>query len=226
MMISRLLARACVAASLLAAAWPASAALVVYTDRGAFLSALGAHGEDGFDDLAAGGVLPGPLSRQAGMQGYRVSVPDTLGYGAANYGDAFYPVAPQGSPALSPNYAAYALAFDQFGSGTLRGFGADFSATDVDGLAASGALKVSVTVGGAAQLFDLLPGGGTTFWGLLSSADDLSAWSVVAVQGGAGDRFATVDNLVLSTVGAVPEPSSLALMLAAGLGLLAVRRRC
>jgi hypothetical protein len=109
-----------VAAMLLCGAASAQAQITVYTDRTAYLAAVGAYGVDDYDDLSIA-IYDSPLARNAGSFGYTVSAPAGL-----------YPGGAPGDIWLSTNTASDTIVFSNFAPG-LTGFGGYFFASDIEG---------------------------------------------------------------------------------------------
>jgi hypothetical protein len=207
------------AAALIAAACgPAHATLSVFTSQSSFLAQLSNSGVDTFDDLAKS-LIADPLSRTAGPYTYAAS--------AGPLSDLF----PGGSGSdvwLATDNRFDTLRFSNFGP-TVRGVGGLFFGTNLDGLftAASSTLTVTATDAGGSLSQILVNPTAATFLGFVSSSAITSLTVWVGSQGsGVAGVWPTVNNLTIGTVAAVPEPGTVALMLA-GLAFTAgvARRR-
>ena len=199
-----------VAAALTAATGPARAALTVYTTQATFLAAVQAPGVDTFSDLSVSEVTPGPLARSAGPYSYTASAPDGL-FGAGLSSD----------PWLSSNTFSDAITLTGFGA-NVRGAGAVFFGSDVDGAFKAGTLTVVATDSLGATANRTFVGGLTGFMGFTTTGTLVSV-VVTAVQSNDEFLWPTLDNLTVATV--VPEPSPIVLLLAGLVGVAWLRNR-
>jgi len=112
----------------------------------------------------------------------------------------------------------------------VRGVGGLFFGTNESGLFANTPANLTVTATDAGGSFAqvLINPTTTTFLGFVSTSSLISLTVWVGSQGvGTAGVWPTVNNLTLGTVAAVPEPETVALMLAglAFTGVVARRRR-
>jgi hypothetical protein len=209
--------RPAVALALVAmAAAPAAAQVTVFTDRAAFLAAVGTFGVDRFDDLPAG-ERAAPLARSAGGYGYTATATTT----------GLYVVGPASDRWLSTNTATDVLTFAGFGP-QLRGVGASFFGTDLDGLLRPGTtLTVRATALDGSSERTVVAATTGTFLGFLATSA-LQSFTVTATQPTVGLAWPTVNDLVLAEAGAtevIPEPGTVFLVSVGFLGLGGVARR-
>jgi len=201
----------------------AQAAITIYTSQTSYLAAVSNTGVDTFNNLTPGAQLAASLNRTAGSYAYTVTDVATAGGTAALYGagtatDAW----------LSNNQNASTITFNGFGSG-VRGAGANFFGTDINGTFTAGAgngLTLTATDASGTVTTTTVNPTTTTFIGFVSTTG-LTGMSVRATTGGAA-YWATVNNLTLggTAATAVPEPASWAMMIV-GVGLVggSLRRR-
>lgn len=192
------------AAVLLCVAAGAQAQVDVYTDRAAFLAAVGGYGVDTYDDLDID-FYDSPFARNAGAYSYTAAAPGGL-YGAGSAADGW----------LSTNIDGDAIVFSNFTPGTV-GFGGYFFASDINGaFVPDGTLLFTATDGGT---FNYTLSGATTtsFLGFVSAAP-LSSVSLAA----GGDYWVTANDVTLAQP--IPEPGAYAMLLL-GLGVVGWRRR-
>lgn len=210
------LARAVALVAVLALAGrPLAAQPTVYTDRAAFLAALGAAGlaevgVDDFDDLTPG-ELSSPLARTAGSFGYTASASTTGLYVAGAGSDRW----------LSTNTATDVLTLGGFAT-PVRAIGTFLFGTDLAGAFRAGTtLTIRATALDGASTRTVVAGSTATFLGFLATTS-LQSLTVEAVQPADDLAWPTLDGVTLAGAGptsVVPEPGSLALL---GAGLLAL----
>jgi hypothetical protein len=197
----------------------AQAALTPFTDRAAFLTALGAAAQtDSFDGVGVGNAGTS-LARSAGSTAYTASSGGDL-WGLASGVDGW----------LSTYTSNDSILLAGFGSG-MFGVGAYFFGTDVDGqlVTTDGHSNVQVTVlaidgDGAASNF-IVPLDTQGFLGFVSSSKDISEVQI-SIQF-TGESYLTINDLILAqdpSADEVPEPASLALV-AGALALLRLSGR-
>jgi hypothetical protein len=209
--------RAVAAAALLAFGASAQAAITVYDDEASFLAALGVAAQvDTFDDLTPGANLgSGPFMRMAGSVMYEVSAgPDSdVLYGAGTAGDAW----------ISTNLASDLLTFTNFAPGVF-GVGANVFGSDIAGdFLQAGLLVARATDSmGSALEFQFRPTT-STFMGFITDSGTITSFTVQSFYRSTV-VWPTVNNL---TVGVVPEPGTVAMLLAglAIVGAIARRQR-
>lgn len=189
----------------------ASATIVTYTDKTAFLAAIADPATDTFDDLSLG-LVPEPLNRSVGDYTYVATVDDGTNF--VNSGSAT-------DTWLSPEIATDRLTFSGFSSNVF-GVGGFFFNTGLFGNVQTG-LSVTVSVVDAdGGLNETLPNTTpTTFLGFVSTTG-ITQLRVAANQPTGALTWATANDLVLGDQPTVPEPGTLALI---GLGLAAARWR-
>ena len=205
------------ALALLLASAEASATLVSYTSRTAFLSALAQVGVDTFDDLGPGVELPTGLARSAGSFSY-----------VANAGPAsdFFTASDNGTDIwLSTNVATDTVTFSGFSSG-VQAIGAFFFASDIAGNSTS-ASSIGVTASDTdgSLAVSLLTPTTASFLGFISSGTLSSLAVTLGNQPGA---WPTVNNVTLGAAVvpvAVPEPPITALMICGFTALFVWRRK-
>ncbi|MBI4893728.1 MAG: PEP-CTERM sorting domain-containing protein [Acidobacteria bacterium] len=191
------------------------AATIFYNSQATYLAAIASPGTDTFDDLP-GGPLTGPLNRNAGIHTYT----------ASTVGD-FFLVGIPGDSWLSTDVVGDTMTFNNFSAG-VRGFGAFFFATDVDGVFLPGkSITVSATDGSGTNSTTLTNTTTSTFLGIVSD-QAFTSITVKSVQDGL--VWPTMNDVILgavSTAPQVPEPGTWATVCLglAGLGFAARRRR-
>jgi hypothetical protein len=217
-------ARWLAAAALLAASAATQAALAVYTSPSAFNAAVSAPGLDSFSSLTPGLALEGPIARTAGAYAYSVAVdPDTTFIDVGGVVPPGYIVA-AGSASdrwLSTNTTTDTLRFFNLSGATA--IGGLFFGSDIDGLFASGArIDFRATDAQGTQTYTLTGAGVSSFVGFVSDTTLLSLTAQASQAN--GDVWVTANDLQLAA--AVPEPQTLALLMA-GLAFVggAARRR-
>ena len=198
---------------------PAHAALTVITSQSNFLAQLSNASVDTFDDLARS-LVTQPLSRTAGTYGYAASVGPR---------SDFFPGGSGSDVWLASDNRFDTIQFSNFTS-AVRGIGGLFFGTNESGVFTSTPANLTVTAtdasGSISQI--LVNPATTTFLGFVSTSSLTSLTVWVGSQGiGTAGVWPTVNNLTIGTVAAVPEPETVALMLAglALMGLVARRRR-
>ncbi len=207
---------------------PAMAGVVAYTDRAAFLAAVaGAVSADGFETYA-----PGAISNNATLGDFKYTFSDTVlpmvvpgGFGGQALGGPFDVFV--GGDSLSLTYG---------GVTALRAFGVDvLYAPSFDSIAAD-LYRLRVGDGGNMGFHAGNPvldsAGGLFFLGLVADAGSefslVDMLSIVPLDANGDPALVPAyqfDNIAYAVAGtaSVPEPTTVALVLAAG-GLLAVRR--
>jgi len=192
------------AAMLLCGAASATAQITVYTDRNAFLGAVGGYGVDTYDDLDVD-FYETPFARNAGAYSYTASAPGGL-YGAGGNGDGW----------LSTNIDADGIVFSNFTPG-VTGFGGYFFGSDVFGSFLPGGTMLFTAMNGTTLSYTLGNTTASSFLGFVSS----SPLSSVSLSPG-GDYWVTANDVTLAMP--VPEPETYAMMLM-GLGVVGWMRR-
>ncbi len=212
---STLTAAAVVATGISAAMSETSRAAVLYTTRPTFNAAVkpGSYTES-FDSLGDSDLLTPTKTFSSGGFSFTAST----GAIFTDDNDLFGTDGPTPTDFQLSTTVPSNLTFT-FPSGNVTAVGGDFTLTDD-----------SFDV--AADTFQLALGDGTTvtrtsgtttpFFGFTSTVPITSLTFVIPSDATANDYFATVNNF---TVGAVPEPTSLALATVGGAGLLGRRRR-
>jgi hypothetical protein len=192
------------------------ATLLVYTTQAAFLTATSAQGTDTYAGLSITGTTPSPITRSAGAYGYTAAVSTTSFFGAGT----------TANPWLSTNTATDTITFSGF-TGGAQAIGGNFFGSDIDGIFQIGSILLTATDLNGAISQTIVNAGTTSFLGFASS-NTLLSLTVSAVQPTGSTLWPTVDNLTLAQLaapgGQVPEPGSIALLLA-GLGVMAVGAR-
>ncbi|MEW6020711.1 MAG: PEP-CTERM sorting domain-containing protein [Pseudomonadota bacterium] len=199
-----LVLKSLVAAMLLCGAASAVAQITVYTDRNAFLAAVGAYGVDTYDDLDID-LYDSPFARTAGAYSYTASAPGGL-YGAGSGADGW----------LSTNVDGDGIVFSNFAPG-VTGFGGYFFGSDVLGSFLPGGTLLFSATNGTTLNYTLSNAATSSFLGFVSSAP-LSSVTLTA----GGDYWVTANDVTLAMP--VPEPETYAMMLL-GLGVVGWMRR-
>jgi hypothetical protein len=191
----------------------AQAAITTYSDQSSFLAAISVSVVDSFSNLANGVGAGATITRLGGSSNsYTAGAPNGL-YSISN-----------GQVWLTTAVATDALTLSGFASNPTA-IGGFFFTTDVGGAADGLALTITATAAdGSTTTDNLLTTSASTFVGFTSSSAIKSlVFSVPAAVDGL-NGYATVKNLTLGTIAAVPEPGSYAMLLA-GLGVLGMARR-
>jgi hypothetical protein len=208
--LARLAAKAALLCAVFASVTPAEAGIIAFTDRTAFLIALGGSAaSDDYEAYALGDIANG-----------------------STLGDFSYTFGPTVQPAIAPSFVGQALGgapFDVFVGGDavtlasaplLRAFGADFYYAPAFEAVPGNLYQLRVDDGSGAGSFvgnldGLDPAGGSFFLGL--SADPGFEFRTVTLLSFApldqnGDPYLTpayqVDNLVYKRASSVPEPNA------------------
>ena len=192
------------AAALLCVAAGAQAQIDVYTDRAAFLAAVGGYGVDTYDDLEVQ-LYESPFARNAGSYSYTASSASGL-YGAGSGGDGW----------LTPNVDNESITFSNFTPGIV-GFGGYFFASDINGAFVPNGTMLFTALDGSTLNYTLEGASTTNFLGFVSSSP-LTSVSLIA----GGDYWATANDVTLAMP--IPEPGAYAMM-ALGLGVVGWMRR-
>ena len=195
-----LLSHIAAAVVLAGSAFLAHSATTVYDSQAAFLAASPEPWVDTFDTLDLDGS--DKLTRAIGLRGYTATV-----------SGGFYAVGTATDGWLSSNQAL-PIVFDSF-TGGVSAVGGYFFASDINGDYLAGeSLTVTVTDASGAVRRTLVDPKVSTFIGFVSDGS-IQSLQVGVVDTGYNNAWATVNDLTLAgPVAAVPEPSSLALLLA------------
>ena len=193
-----------IAAMLLAGAASAQAQITVYTDRDAYLSAVGAYGVDDYDDLSMM-YYEEALTRNAGGFGYTVSAAAGI-----------YPGGEGSDIWLSINRPTDSIVFTDFSPG-VTGFGGYFFASDINGSYVPNGSMVFTAMDGTSLSYTLNNATTSSFLGFVTTSP---LTSVTLTSN--GDYWPTANDVIIAMP--VPEPGAYAMM-ALGLGLVAWRRR-
>lgn len=194
----RIFTSACV----LTAGSQAHAELMAYSSLSSFSSVLTSQGTDAFSDIATNTAE----TRTAGPFAYGISADSgirPLVVGSATY--------------IGNNVGYEWLSFS---TTSINAIGGEFFASDVFGNFKAGGVTFRVIDSlGADEMFTITPSGtnSQSFFGVVSDGF-ITSFQVHADQGWFPSYLAA-DNITLGTVSSVPEPSSLALVLA-GVGLM------
>ncbi|HEY0931679.1 MAG TPA: PEP-CTERM sorting domain-containing protein [Gemmatimonas sp.] len=201
------------AAALTLAPVAAQAQLAVFTNFADFLAATSGASTDSFDDLSEGWSTS-PLSRTAGTHNYTVSANTSGFYGVGTNADRW----------LSSEMSTDIVTFSGFDA-TVRGVGGFFFGTNFDGAFAQGFNVVVTATSASGSLSQLLVSPSTnSFLGFVATDDLLSLSFAMATP--TVDAFPTVNNFVVAKAPtAVPEPSSMVLLLAGAAGMVVVLNR-
>jgi hypothetical protein len=200
-------------AGLLAFASAGHAAITVYTTPASFMAATAALATDTFNAEPLGG----PNFPHIGTAG-------PFGYSADATFDGIYFVGSVADVWLSTTSPTETITFYDLGGGA-QAIGGYFFATDFDGAVIPGlTMTLSATDTSGTVTRHLFNSTAASFMGFVSSTA-LVSLTVDAAAPAFGDSFATVNDLSLGlAASAVPEPTSLALLLA-GLGVVGAGAR-
>jgi hypothetical protein len=218
--MKRYLALATVAAAALTS--PAQATVTIYTTQAAYLAAISTPGVDTYNNITPGVQLAASLTRPAGTYGYTVTDVAIAGgtaalFGAGSTADAW----------LSNNENASTISYSAF-TGGVRGAGANFFGTDVNGLFVAGGgngLTLTATDASGTVTTTVVNPTTSTFIGFVSTTG-LTGLTVRATTPNAS-YWATVNNLTLggaAVTPAVPEPATWGMMIL-GFGMIGAASR-
>ena len=195
-------------AAALAAVSAAQATITVYTSQTSFTAALSAPAVDTFDSITAT-YLTSPTTRTAGAYSYR----------ATATGDFYVLNNAPGQNWLS-TFSSVPVTLNNF-TGGVRGVGGFFFGVDANDIVLpTRTITVVATDASGSTTQTVSNASASSFIGLLSSG---ALTSLVISVSGTG-AYVTMNDIVLGSAAAVPEPAAWALM-AGGLAALALRRR-
>ncbi|MDQ2819816.1 MAG: PEP-CTERM sorting domain-containing protein [Pseudomonadota bacterium] len=190
--------------------------LVAYTTQAGFTAATTAQGTDTYAGFSITGTTPSPITRTAGAYSYTAAVSTTTFFGAGT----------TANPWLSTNTATATITFSNFTNGA-QAIGGNFFGSNINGNFQLGSILITATDVSGAVTQTIVNATTTSFLGFVST-NTLLSLTVASVQPASSVLWATVDNLVLARraadVAAVPEPGSIALLLA-GLGIIVMLAR-
>ena len=198
------------------AAGSANAAITIYTSQAAFLAAVTAPAVDTFEDFSITGTTASPVTRAVGTYGYTASAAQ-LFFGAGSNADHW----------LSTNSATNPIVLSLF-TGGVKGVGAFFFGSEIDGSFKAGNINLSATDGSGTVNQSVIGATTGSFVGFVTDGA-FSQIIVASVQPAVTSLWPTVNDLTLAGVAAapgIPEPGTWALMIA-GFGLVgsAMRRK-
>jgi hypothetical protein len=206
------------AAWAMAAASPASAATVVYTDSASFLSQLGSsYFEDYNSGISLGSHAQPGLNFTGGIFSYNVDVPvDTTGGNPATLTVIDSPQSQLINRALATSKNDIDLVFS-FNPG-ITAVGGDFFLTDSNGNVKNGSVTLTLSDGTTQALINP---GAAGFTGFVSDSVDITS---LIISTGTGGAAATADNVYVGSI--APEPGSMGLILSGlAAGIFLVRKR-
>ncbi|MCX5967176.1 MAG: hypothetical protein NTV57_05950 [Cyanobacteria bacterium] len=169
-----------VGTSIVLASLPVQAAVIMYTDRAAFLAALSSSSTDNYEDL--NGFYTSPLSRT--ISGYIYDAAATGGLYTGNAG---------GSQVLSSNNSV-ALTLN-FTNGAPTAVGGYFFNTDFNFNIVNGAITVTANPGASVQ--SVVTSSATNFFGWLDDSGTPFTSLVIVPATGGSTAYPAVDDLVL-----------------------------
>ena len=187
-----------VGTSIVLASLPVQAAVIMYTDRAAFLAALSSSSTDNYEDL--NGFYTSPLSRT--ISGYIYDAAATGGLYTGNAG---------GSQVLSSNNSV-ALTLN-FTNGAPTAVGGYFFNTDFNFNIVNGAITVTANPGASVQ--SVVTSSATNFFGWLDDSGTPFTSLVIVPATGGSTAYPAVDDLVLGQAAPASVPGPLPLMGAA-----------
>ena len=187
-----------VGTSIVLASLPVQAAVIMYTDRAAFLAALSSSSTDNYEDL--NGFYTSPLSRT--ISGYIYDAAATGGLYTGNAG---------GSQVLSSNNSV-ALTLN-FTNGAPTAVGGYFFNTDANFNIINGAITVTANPGASVQ--SVVTSSATNFFGWLDDSGTPFTSLVIVPATGGSTAYPAVDDLVLGQAAPASVPGPLPLMGAA-----------
>ena len=188
---------------------PSLAAITIYTTEAEFLAAVGTVGVDTFNDFNILGTTAS-ITRSAGAFGYTATAPNNF-FGAGSAVDRW----------LSTNTATDTITFNNF-TGGVSAFGGLFFSSNLSGLYTPGSVVLTATDSSGTVSRTIFGTTTSTFLGFVSTGPLLST-TLTSVLPTEGFVWPTANNLMLAgraTMGAVPEPTTWAMMLVgfAGVG--------
>ena len=201
-------------AALVVAGSACHAALSVYSSSVAFGSAISAPGVDTYTGFLITGTTPSPITRAAGAYTYSAAASTSTFFGAGT----------TANPWLSTNVATDSITFNGF-SPAIKGIGANFFGSDVNGLFLAGNVTLTALDSLGATSTQTITGATVSSFLGFTTNGSITSLTLAAVQT-TSPLWPTADNLTLGLAAVVPEPGSYGL-LAMGLGMVAfvARRR-
>ena len=210
MLSASILPKAAAVSALVVVMADAQADLTLYTTQTSFLAAVTSAEVDTFNDLELD-FIGSPITRQVGVHGYTATAAGFFGVGTVS------------DPWLSTNDAFEPIVIGFF-TGVTQAVGGFFFATDLSGSYAPGQSIVVTAIDSAGQVTRTLANPTTTtFLGFVSDTT-LSSLTILPVDTGSNVAWATLNNLTLASISAVPEPG-IYLSLLGGIAAIAMQLR-
>ena len=178
---------------LIVLAGAAHATIVVYTNQALFLAAIGAPGTDNFAGFSTTDATPSPVNRQAGTYDYTASSPGDF-FGAGTIAD----------PWFSTNNATDTITFSALPA-NVRGIGGNFFGSDLDGVFASGDVRLTVTDASGTVTRTILGATTSSFLGFVSDGA-LTQLTLASIQPASGFLWPTTEDLIMGVV--LPGPAT------------------